>query len=149
MPTLTDRENGVTVSVLKGTHGNIILKTSSSYYRAYSNLRADDTKIMDAILQIATTNTNHFVASGQTLQALVDISKYSQGAVQNALVRLNELHLISRTNKISGEYIVNPLFAIKGSECAVWQFIQAVECGNGRDSAYRITCEDLVLTANY
>lgn len=148
MPTLTNRKNGLPVHPLKGCKGNIILKTSSSYYGIYLDLRSDDKAILDTLLYVAGTNTNQFIANGDTLTQIVTKSGYAESTIRNALVRLSKEHLINPLT-LPHEYMINPLLAIKGTECEVWKFIQTVEFNGEVPKEIATTCADINLTANY
>ena len=148
MPKLTNRKNGIKTHPLKGCKGNIILKTSSSYYDTYLDLRSDDKAIFDTLLYVANTNTNQFIANGDTLNQIVLKSGYAESTIRNALVRLSKIHLINPLT-LPHEYMINPLLAIKGSECEVWKFIQTIEYNGNVPAEIATTCKEINLTSNY
>jgi len=148
MPSLTNRPNGIPAHPLKGAGGNILLKTSSLAYKHYISLRSDDRAVLDTLLYVATTNTNHFIAAGAVLDIITEQSGYVTSSVMSSIKRLKNLELINALD-LDYEYIVNPLLAIKGSECEVWKFIQTIQHKGTVPKDVQLTCGTLTLTSNY
>lgn len=148
MPSLIGRKNGFKVNPLRGSKGNIVLKTNSLYYENYIDLRSDDKAIMDTLLYVTSTNTNHFVVANDTIDLIVRRSGYAESTIMNALTRLHSKDLI-HTITLPYEYIVNPLFAIKGSECEVWQFIQLIQYKGDIPRDVILDCSTIRLNSNY
>jgi len=103
---------------------------------------------LDTLLYVAGTNTNQFIAQGATLEQIVIKSGYAASTISNALVRLNRLHLINQLT-LPYEYMINPLLAIKGAECEVWEFTQTVEYKGVVPRDLLTTCNELPLSSNY
>ncbi len=148
MPSLIHRPNGLTTHPLKGARGNILLKTTSNEYNTYLALRSDDKAILDTLLYVSSTNTNHFIVANHTLDVIVEKSGYAKKTVLNALTRLETYSLIAKLD-LAYEYIVNPLFAIKGSECDVWKFIQTIQYKGNIPKDVTLTCETINLSTNH
>ena len=89
-------------------------------------LRTDDKTILDSILSLMGTNTNQIVVLGDTLEAISELSGYSTSTIKSSVSRLSKDKLILPTYQLTAEYIINPSFAYKGNEDAIWEFIQAV-----------------------
>ena len=148
MPSVKDRPNGLKQKVYKNTKGNILLKVNSTAYQSYINLRSDDKSIMDSLLYLMGNNTNHLILLGDTLEALVEQCGYSKGTIRATIPRLTRLHLISK-GTLPGEYIINPLFAIKGNECEIWKFLQTIEYKGEIPSEVAINCSDITLNFSH
>jgi hypothetical protein len=148
MPSLNNRPNGITRHPLKGSRGNYLVKGNSSLYEDYLALRSDDKAIMDTLLSVATTDTNHFIAANDTLRVIAELSGYAPSTIMSSIKRLKALHLINSL-QLPYEYVINPLFAIKGSECEIWKFIQTAEYYSDIPKSVHITCDGITLTANY
>ena len=130
MPSLKDRPQGIPVNVGKGTGKDIILKRTNQLFYTYQKLRSDDRAVLDSLLQYANNDTNQLMLGGATLDAVIGTTGYTEATIRNCIVSLVKQTFIMKT-PIQTELLINPTFAIKGNELAVWKFIQSVEyCGN-------------------
>jgi len=148
MPALTNRPNGVKQQPHTGAKGNILIKTNGDLYEVYITLRTDDKAVMDSLLYVMRTNSNHFTISGDTIDLVATHSGYNKRSILNSVSRLAPYGLLMPTG-VDYEYIVNPTFAIKGKECEIWKFIQSVEYCNNIPSDVRLDCSESTLNTLY
>ena len=125
MSYLEDKPNGVK-SKQRESKGRVILKTDGSLYqKEFVRVGQTSKNIMLAILKYMEEDLNTIIISGETLKFIMQHTGYTEQVIRN---HLRELYpLIEKTRQIRGEYIVNPLFAIKGSEHAVWEFYSSLQ----------------------
>ena len=150
MPSLTDRPNGIPSHVEAGTKGNILLKRNSNAYADYLQLRSDDKAVLDSILALMQTNSNHIILAGDTLLAVSEVSGYTVSSLRNPVARLAEMNFLQPVAQgVPAEYIVNPLFAIKGTESSIWSFIQAIQYKNDTPREVLIVDYETSLSTNF
>ena len=114
-------------SLEKATQHTVVIKTNGTMYRDdYEPLDLTAKNVLSALLVFMDTHANTIQIGGDTLEELLKRTKYSEGTIRKALVRLNKIGLAEKTG-LRGEYIVNPLFAIKGSEDKVWDMYKLIE----------------------
>ena len=109
------------------TDKSVELKVNGSLYvDCYMNLDGTAKHVINAILKYMDNDTNLIQIGGDTLQAIIDLTEYNEGTIRKAMVRLNKFSIAEKTN-LRGEYIVNPLFAIKGNDISVWNTYRSLE----------------------
>ena len=99
---------------------------SELYKNGYLKLTKGQQSILIELLRFTTDDLNCIVLSGDTKQAILEASGYSNGGLKNALIALKLAKLIEPTLK-KAEYIINPLFATKGNDEVVWKHYQKIE----------------------
>ena len=118
-------ESGIKSEVTKNTCKEVVLKVDGSLYREYFMSVGQTSKnVMLAILKYMDDDMNTIQVNGDTLDAIIDHTGYNKQVVRNQLVKLKPL--IERTN-LRGEYIVNPMFAVKGNKDKVWKMYSKIE----------------------
>ena len=148
MPSLSNRPNGLKRDVRTNTRGNVLIKINNSIYDEYKDLRSDSKAIMDSILYLMSTDSNHLIIEGDTLEALSQHCGYTVSTIRRLVQDLTRVELLMKLS-LPYEYIVNPLFAIKGRECDIWQFIQQVEYSGDVPLNVKLTCETINLTTTF
>ena len=126
MASLTNRPSGVKVHTTTGTRGNVTLLTNSSYFNVYRDLRSTDKKVLDVIMQLVSADTNHIIVAGDTASEIRSRTKYSASTVRHSVSRLKQSNLLNKL-QLPSEFILNPMFAYKGSKAKVWKFLLSVE----------------------
>lgn len=118
---------GVKKSV-KGSNKSLfrILQESTIYNNEFTSLTSGVKVVMLAIGHYATDNRNLIHLGGDTIKAVAEETGYTVPSVRNAITALNKCGIIEPTG-LKGEYIINPMFALKGDYRAVWKFYQAIE----------------------
>ena len=99
---------------------------SSLYNNVFTSLTSGVKVVMLAIGHYATDNKNLIHLGGDTIKAVAEETGFTVPSVRNAITALNKCGIIEPTG-LKGEYIINPLFALKGNFYAVWKFYQAIE----------------------
>ena len=124
------RETGTKQKVDTNTKKDIVLKRKGNLYKkVLPKLRTDDKKILFSLLTFMTDNTNHIIVAGDTMQAVIKDTGFAEQTIKDSLSRLNKKGLIQGSKKLLPfEYIINPLFAIKGNERDIWEFQHNIEC---------------------
>jgi len=125
MSYLNNKPNGVK-SKDQDSNGKVELKTAGSLYKnEYVLLGHTAKQILAAILKYMEADLNTIHIGGETLKNIMEYTGYNEQVIRN---HLRELYpLIEKTRQIRGEYIINPTFAVKGSEQAVWDFYRTLE----------------------
>lgn len=120
------RENGVKKKVDSNTKLDVALKVNGDMYKSvYASLRHTDKNVLSAILKYMDNDMNTINIGGETLVALIDYTLYKPQTVRDSVVRLQKNKLVESTG-VRGEYIVNPLYAVKGNEAAVWALYKTI-----------------------
>ena len=133
-------EKGTTIDVQKGTYGRLTINRDNKLYYVYKALRSDEKTIMDSILTYMDSASNIITVNGATLDAIVDDSGYSPKTVRNVLSLLCKTNLLESTLQLDREYIINPIFAIKGgNDISVWQAYQSLHYNNNTPKDVRVT----------
>ena len=91
-------------------------------------------KVMLSILRHMQRNTNLITINGDTLASMISDSKLSKQQIRDGTSELKKYYIIEPTT-IRTEYIVNPTFAIKGLEPAVWKTYGELEVLLGNKNA--------------
>jgi len=112
-------ENGRRLKVVSNTKKGVELKVHGELYnKLFVRVGHTAKNIMLAILECMDDDMNTVQIGGDTLKQIKKITMYSEQTIRD---NLRVLHpIIEKTGQIRGEYIVNPTFAIKGSEELVW-----------------------------
>lgn len=114
------RESGIKRDVKCGTNKRVELKVKNDIYcNEYIGLGKTDKCVIAAVLMLIENDMNTIFIGGDTLDELSSITGYNAQTIRDSVVRLSRLFLLERTS-VRGEYIVNPLFAVKGNEKSVW-----------------------------
>ena len=128
------RENGAKKKVDVNTKLDVVLKVNGKMYNeVYVNLRHTDKNVLSAMLKYMDNDLNTIQVSGDTLVALMGYTGYQMQTTRDSVVRLQKCKLVEGTG-LRGEYIVNPLFAVKGNEDKIWEHykklneIKGLEC---------------------
>mgnify|MGYP006883062210 CR=1 FL=1 len=119
------RINGNKKNADSGTDKFVVLNTKSSVYnKYYTSLSDSDKKILMALMDYCDNDMNTIQVSGNVGEAIESKYNIKVKTVQNAFKRLYPL--IEKTS-LRGEYVINPLFAIKGNEDSVWRAYGKIE----------------------
>jgi len=112
-------ENGRRLKVVSNTKKGVELKVHGELYnKLFVRVVHTAKNIMLAILECMDDDMNTIQIGGDTLKQIKKITMYSEQTIRD---NLRVLHpIIEKTGQIRGEYIVNPTFAVKGSEELVW-----------------------------
>ena len=122
--------------------GEVTIKLDGKMYEEYNGLRGDDRVILDALIFVMEKDTNRFVLDDKTLEVLKAQTGYVVGSIKNAMVRLVKTHIVDRLPD-NGGYYINPTFAIKGSECKIWKFIQSIQYKGNVPREVTINCHEI------
>ena len=106
--------------------GLVINTNGSMYSDVFLKLGGTEMKVLLEILKHIDDGTNLVQIGGEYLLLIMINSGYSEKAIRNSLSKLNKVGICERTN-LRGEYIVNPLFAVAGSEESVWRMYSRIE----------------------
>jgi len=106
--------------------------TTILYKTVYSPLTAGVKVVLQAILSYTDSGTNLISIGGDTLEAIAEQTRFTKEGVRNAVAILKKANLIESTG-LRGEYIVNPMFAIRGDYLEAWGSYQKIE-GQRRQS---------------
>ena len=122
---LDDRPNGRVVSAEYNTKCKVVLMTDGELYKDYFIQVGQTSKnVMLAILKYMECDLNTICVGGDTLDLLVGHTGYSEQTIRD---NLRKLHPMLEKTGVRGEYIVNPMFATKGNEKAVWDMYEEIE----------------------
>ena len=106
---------------------DVILKAGGSMFcNQFMDIDNTSRKVLNNLFLEIEKDTNLVQIGGATMTSLVGRTGYSEGTIRKAMVVLNKFKLAEKTN-LRGEYIVNPLFAVKGNEELVWQVYGKIE----------------------
>jgi len=83
-------------------------------------------KLMLALLKLMDNDTNLIQINGVTLDTLLKTTGLSESQVRNKTSELKKYYLIESTGTRS-EYIINPMFAVKGNASSVWRMYGKLE----------------------
>ena len=78
-------------------------------------------KVMMGILKYMEPDMNHVIINGETLVNIMNTTGLCKQQIRNCVTNLKKLHIIEPL-RLRAEYIVNPLFAVKGNYDEVWKF---------------------------
>lgn len=118
---------GKEVPLSTGSRGRVVLRTDTELYRClYIPLGSTAKRILESIFEYMAEDMNTIQVGGDTLEAIMLMTGYSEKTVRNQLVELNKLGLLESTD-LRGEYIVNPVLAYKGNEYRVWEMYKVIE----------------------
>lgn len=119
------RENGVRQDAEYNTDSFVAIKTKGSLYRdKFTSLSDGEKKVLMAILDFCDNDLNTIQVSGDVATAMEDAYNIKIKTIRNVLPKLYPI--VEKTH-LRGEYIVNPLFAVKGSEDSVWRMYNKIE----------------------
>ena len=117
--------SGIKSNVARNTCREVVLKVDGELYKDYFIAAGQTSKnVMLAILKYMDDDMNTIQVNGDTLDAIIEHTGYNKQVVRNQLVKLQPL--IEKTS-LRGEYIVNPMFAVKGDEKKVWNIYKKME----------------------
>lgn len=112
------------------------LKIHGELYEVFEgSISGTGKKVMLAILKRMTRDMNHIIIGGDTLDDICESLGLSTAQVRNKITELKRYALIEPTMTLRAEYLVNPTFAIKGNEDAVWRFYGEIEVAKGNVGA--------------
>lgn len=107
-------------------NGKITILTSSSLYCSYTALKAGEKAVFTALLRFMADGLNTIHIGGETLEALAKDTSFTRPSIRNAVSALKKVGLIEPTT-LSGEYVINPLIAVKASDTGAWIHYQKIE----------------------
>jgi len=112
-------EYGRKITVESNAKKGVWLRVHGELYNnAFVRVGHTAKNVMLAILECMDDDMNTIQIGGDTLKKLKKITRYSEQTIRD---NLRVLHpMLEKTGQIRGEYIVNPTFAVKGSEELVW-----------------------------
>jgi len=106
---------------------DVMLKVNGTIYMSeYVKLGQTAKTVISGLLKHMNNDTNLFYVGGDTLKKLVAHTGYSDATIRNQVSKIVKTNLIEHTS-LRGEYIVNPLFAVKGDEKLVWKSYERIE----------------------
>ena len=106
---------------------SILLKVDGSMFNnQYMDIGSTSRIVLSNLFRLMDKDTNLIQIGGETLTDICMNTKYSEGTVRKAMVELNKFKLAEKTD-LRGEYIINPLLAIKGNEFAVFDTYKMIE----------------------
>jgi hypothetical protein len=127
MLTITEPKHyGKRVSIKTTSKAKIHISPHSSLHGAYSELKSGNKIVLLAIIHLCSDSLNTIFIGGNTLKELSKETGFTEPSIRNAVTKLKLSKLIEPT-LLRGEYIVNPLYAIKGSCSLVWRNYQRIE----------------------
>jgi len=119
------RETGNRLQPSANIQEAVTLHIHSKLYKdVFSNLGNTSKRVMLVILSYMENDLNTIQVGGEVLDAMSKHTGYGAQTIRNQLAKLYPL--LEKTN-LRGEYIVNPLFAVKGNEESVWKFYRGLE----------------------
>ena len=125
------RERGNKLGVLHGTLKDIVVKASGSLYQdKFVGLGKTEKNILLSLIRLMDDDMNTVQVGGDTLEEVCRETGYGKQVVRN---KLGSLYPLLEKTGLRGEYIVNPLFAIKGNETSVWKVYHKIELDKSND----------------
>lgn len=108
---------------------DIIFKVSGSMFKEHYKLLDNTSRnVLNNLFVVMERDMNLVHIGGDTLDKLERLTGYSEGTIRKAMVVLNKFHLAEKTS-LRGEYIINPMLAVKGDERMVWEMYNKIEEG--------------------
>ena len=113
---------------------NVEIKTKGKLYNNYFiGLNKTQKNIMTIVLQLMEKDLNTITFLGDTLKEIMDKTGYTENTIRKNLSLLYPL--IEPTKQSTREYIVNPMFAIRGDEAKIWKMYGSIERSRGNKEA--------------
>lgn len=119
------RENGIKKGVYSNSTKDVLVKVQGSlYHKFFVPMGKTEKNVLLSMLTLIDDDLNTIQVGGDTLTELVNLTGYNEQSIRN---KLRNLHPLIEKTSLRGEYIVNPLFAVKGSETQVWNNYKRIE----------------------
>lgn len=119
------RENGRTQDASYNTESYVAIKTKGSLYRdKFTSLSDGEKKVLMALLDFCDNDLNTIQVGGDVANAIEDTYSIKVKTIRNVLPKLYPI--VEKTH-LRGEYIINPMFAVKGNEDSVWRMYSKIE----------------------
>ena len=117
---------GAKVKVNHNSRRLYTINPESPLNQLYRKLTAGEKAVLQSLLKFCSDHVNLIHIGGETLEALCLDTGYTSTSIRNAVTKIKRAHLIEPTG-LKGEYIINPLYAIKGNYSSVWRTYQVIE----------------------
>lgn len=105
---------------------DVIFKVGGDMFKEHYKFLDNTSKnVLNNLFVVMERDMNLVHIGGSTLSRLVELTGYNEGTIRKAMVVLNKFHLAEKTS-LRGEYIINPLLAVKGDENLVWNVYRKV-----------------------
>lgn len=119
------RENGNKVNVYANSNKDVMIKTTSLLYQdKFVGLGKTEKNVLFGMIRLMEDDMNTIQVGGDTLEQLCVDTGYSKQVIRN---KLGSLYPLIEKTSLRGEYVINPLFAIKGNPDKVWKTYELID----------------------